>query len=458
MNRSVTEYLKNWKKRSGRKPLVIRGARQVGKTYLVRMFASDFFENIVEINFEQNPDHAVFFRSNQPKKIIQLIELQYNASIKAGISLLFLDEIQAAPEILASLRYFYEEMPELHIIAAGSLLEFALEEPVFSMPVGRIEYLYLGPMQFEEFLLALGEEKLAAFLGSFSINDTIAGPLHNRLNDLFRVYLVTGGMPESIAVYQKNQSWEECEAVKSSLLTTYQDDFNKYGRKVPNKRLQIVFRKIPHIVATKFKYVNISRDDRAAWISKALDLLCFARVAFRVYHSSCTGTPLGATINFKKFKLLFLDVGVMSTLCGLNLLDFELAEDILVVNSGAICEQFIGQHLLFSQQFFKEPELYYWIREKRGSAAEIDYVVSEGQHIVPIEVKAGKTGTLRSLHLFLREKKYPLALRFNSAAPAIHKEKSTAIDGTDISYRILSLPLYLVGQTRRLIRELTAKY
>jgi len=195
MDRFALGYLKTWKSKPNRKPLVIRGARQVGKTYLVRLFAQERFDHLLEINFERHPDMASLFASKDPKSILQMLELQFNIPIRPGRTLLFLDEVQAAPEILASLRYFLEELPELHVISAGSLLEFAMEEPVFSMPVGRIEYLHLGPMQFEEFLLAAGEKKLAAFLGDFTLQDTIPPALHTRLMGLLRKFLVTGGMP-----------------------------------------------------------------------------------------------------------------------------------------------------------------------------------------------------------------------------------------------------------------------
>ena len=453
MHRFALDYLDTWKVKPNRKPLIIRGARQVGKTYLARLFAGDHFDNLVEINFERDPGIASLFASKDPRKIVQMLELQFNVSIRPGGTLLFFDEIQATPEIFSSLRYFYEEMPELHVISAGSLLEFAMEEPAFSMPVGRIEYLYLGPMQFEEFLLAAGEENLVTFLSAFTFGDTIPEPVHGRLMELFRIFLVTGGMPESIGVYLKSKSWQECESVKHAQQATFEDDFNKYGRRFKHQRLQLLFRKIPLLVGRKFKYANVDRDERSAQLAKALDLLCQARVAYRVYHSTCSGIPLGATINEKKFKILFIDVGLMSTATGLNLLDYERAGDIMMVNAGAVCEQFVGQHLLFSQHLYREPEVHYWIREKKGSSAEVDYVISEGTAIVPVEIKAGKGGTLKSLHLFLRERRRPLGVRFNADIPSVLDLDTALSDGHNIPYRLLSLPLYLVGQVRRLVRN-----
>ncbi len=453
MLRFALEYLKTWKSKPNRKPLVIRGARQVGKTYLVRLFAKEYFDQLVEINFERDPEIASLFTSKDPLKIVQLLELQYNIPIRPGVALLFLDEIQAVPEMLVSLRYFYEELPELHVIAAGSLLEFALEEPSFSMPVGRIEYLHLGPMQLEEFLLAAGKDKLVTFLNEFSLGDSMPEPLHSQLMDLLRIFLVTGGMPEAVAVYLNSNSWRQCESTKHSLIATFQDDFNKYGKRVRHQRLQLLFKKIPLLAGSKFKYVNVDRNERPGDLAKALNLLFHARVAYPVYHSSCSGIPLGATIRPRKFKVLFLDVGLMSTATGLNLLDYEKAEDVMRVNAGAICEQYIGQHLLFFQHPYFEPEVYYWIREKKNSSAEVDYVLSEGTLIVPIEVKAGKSGTLKSLHLFLCEKHRSFGVRFNSDIPSVLESQTALAGRLNIPYRLLSLPLYMVGQVRRLIRQ-----
>lgn len=453
MYRFASEYLKKWELSKRRKPLVIRGARQVGKTYLVRAFAGEHFDRLLEINFEQEPDIALLFSSNKPHKIIQLLELQFNIPISGGKTLIFLDEVQAAPEVLGSLRYFYEEIPEQYIIAAGSLLEFAFEEPSFSMPVGRIEYLYLGPMQFEEFLLASGKDNLVSFLTNFNYQDSIPTPVHLQLIELMQTFFVTGGMPEPVSTYLESRSWQECESVKHALFTTFQDDFNKYGRRVKNQRLQLLFKKIPLVVGVKFKYVNIDCNERAGDLAKALNLLCLAHLAYRVHHSSCIGIPIGATADAKKFKIIFLDVGIMSTACGLNLLDYEKVEDVMLINSGSICEQYIGQHLLFSQQFFKEPELYYWVREKKGSSAEVDYVIAEGSRIVPIEVKSGKSGTLKSLQIFITEKRPGMCVRFNSEHPSFFKGLTTLPDRQNTPFRLLSLPLYMVGQTRRLIAQ-----
>jgi len=450
MKRNAIDYLMTWKKSGHRKPLVLRGARQVGKSWLVRQFAEKCMDNLIEINFEQTPDAAAHFADKSPEKIVSRLELLSGQAIVPGKTLLFLDEIQAAPEVFACLRYFYEQMPDLHVVAAGSLLEFVLKKHEFSMPVGRIEYMYLSPMSYEEFLTASGRERLVAFLKEYQIGDELIEHVHEQLMRALREYMVVGGMPEAVQAFVDSPSFLECEKVKQSVLSTYQDDFSKYGNRINVSRIQQMFNKIPRLVGGKFKYSHVDRQAQARDIKRALDLLCLALIAYKVYHSSSNGVPLAAEIDERKFKILFLDVGLMCRSCGLSLLEFENADDVMLVNSGAICEQFIGQHLLCSKDYFEEPEVYYWNREKRQSSAEVDYILSIGNKIVPTEVKAGKTGRLKSLHTFLKEKHCSFGLRFNADMPSLLDTSAVLPSGEVLEYRILSLPLYMVGQARRL--------
>lgn len=405
MYRFALDYLKSWKERDTRKPLVIRGARQVGKSFLVEMFAKLEFENLVKIDFEKMPDVAGLFESKSPKTILSLIEAKFGVDIKPGKTLLFLDEIQAAPEVFAVLRYFYEGMPSLHLISAGSLLEFALAAHTFSMPVGRIEYLHLGPMQFEEFMIAAQKEKLRKYLCDYTIGEEIPPSIHDDLMQLVKQYLVVGGMPEAVSVFLKAGSYRECEAVQQSILSTYRDDFNKYARNANPRRLEKIFSKAPRMVGNKFKYSQVDREEKARDLQNALRMLAMAKVVSLVYHSSANGVPLRAELDESKFKVLFLDTGLLCRSCGLGISEFEKADDIMMVNAGAVCEQFAGQHLLHSREFFEEPEIFYWMREKKTSNAEVDYIFSIGSDIIPVEVKSGKSGTLKSLHVFLHEKK-----------------------------------------------------
>lgn len=457
MYRSAMEYLKEWKTRDSRKPLVIRGARQVGKSHLVRDFAKLEFDTFVEINLDEDLSVVPYFDKSDPVEILRLLELHFDKSLEPGKTLLFIDEIQAAPQLLAKLRYFYEKRPELHVIAAGSLLEFTLEEHDFSMPVGRIEYLHLGPMRFSEFLLATGHKKLWAFIRAFKIGDDIPEPLHNKLSNLLLTYIVVGGMPESVATFAKTGSHRDCDFIKNNLLSTYKDDFSKYGKKVNVQHVLAVYEALPKLVGRKVKYVNISRDIRASELSKALRMLSLARVCHLVHHTSCNGIPLGAEMDASTFKPLFLDVGLLLSACGLSMIDIPIAEDLMLVNSGQICEQFVGQHLLYRQPPQKQPELHYWLREKPSSNAEVDYVIAQGQDIIPVEVKAGKTGNLRSLHQFTIEKNIPFAIKINSERPSLVKASGKMPDGRAYESTILNLPFYLIEKLDATYADFLAK-
>ncbi|OAD22118.1 ATPase [Candidatus Thiomargarita nelsonii] len=450
MYRQQLSYLSQWVKNKHRKPIVIRGARQVGKSTLVRLLSEQCHFDLIALNFERNPELSELFKSNDPKKITQLISLHTGKTIRPGHTLLFLDEIQAAATAIVALRYFYEELPALHILAAGSLLEFTLSQAAFSMPVGRIEYLHLGPMTFEEFLIAVDEKPLAEFIKNYQLNEELPKPIHDKLMALVKIYFITGGMPESIKAYLEDQTFLSSEKVKQSILSTYRDDFGKYASPTKHDLIRQVFNKIPTMIGNKFKYSHINRDIKPVNIATALNQLCLARVAWKVHHTAANGVPLGAEQNDRFFKVLFLDIGLISTHLGLNYLNLMEVEELDLVNNGGLAEQFVGQHLLYSEQAYEEPNLYYWVREKKSASAELDYVINLGQQIIPIEVKAGKTGQMKSLHLFLKEKQRSLGVRFNSAPPSQTEVSTKLSNGSPVDFRFISLPLYLVGQVRRL--------
>ncbi|MHC4581493.1 MAG: ATP-binding protein [Planctomycetota bacterium] len=453
MYRFALENLKDWARQDRRKPIVLRGARQVGKSYLVRLLAQECFESLVEVNFEQRPDMASLFESMEPEKIIPLLELRMGSSIVSGKTLLFLDEIQAAPEVLACLRYFHEKTPGLHVIAAGSLLEFVLEEHRFPMPVGRIEYRHLGPMTFEEFLLAMDRPQLCQFLQAYGVSDSIDPRIHDDLINIVRDYFVVGGMPEAVAEFAMTRSYLVSDRVLSSVLSTYKDDFAKYGTRVNHTHLAKVFAKIPALVGNKTKYTQIDRAEKSRSLKQALLQLENARIVYRVAHSHATGIPLGASVKEEHFKTLFLDVGLMCHACGLSMEDIQSAWEALFINRGAVCEQYVGQHLLYSGPSYQEPRLYCWLRQRGSANAEVDYVCQQGQTIIPIEVKAGKTGTLKSLHMFIHERDCSFAVRFNADLPSFARVKTSVAGMLPKSFRLLSLPFYLIGQVRRLCKE-----
>ena len=456
LHRKELAYLSDWAMRPSRKPLIIRGARQVGKSTLVRQFAQSSELSLLAINFERNPEYSEAFASNDPAQIQTVLGLLSGKKIIPGKTLLFLDEIQAAPAALAALRYLYEEVPDLHVLAAGSLLEFALEDAQFSMPVGRVEYLHLGPMQFEDFAGAMGQADLVGYLQQVSLEDIRAQrfprPLHEKSLSLLRQYWIVGGLPEAVARYVQTGDFAEVARVHHSIVATYRDDFNKYSQGSLKHRVQMVFDRLPMMVGRKFKYAHVSREHRAAELEAALQQLCMARVASRILHSSANGVPLGAESNPRVFKILYMDIGLMCSALNLNVLDLG-KHDLSMINDGVLAEQFIGQQLLYSGKYYETPALFYWVREAKSAAAEIDYLLTCGQQVVPVEIKAGTTGTLKSLHQFLKEKQYHFALRFNADVPSLWVDNKKLTDGSAIDYELLSLPMYLVGQAQRLMQD-----
>ena len=447
MNRNQLIKLRKWLDKNNRKPIVIRGARQVGKSTLVRIFAETQNLALAEINLERYPDLVSAFSQKDPASLLNLLEALPGINSITDDSLLFLDEIQAIPEAIPALRYFYEEMRQLPLVAAGSLLEFALSDHQFSMPVGRVEYLHMGPMVFTEFLDALDESKLSSIVRTYEIADELHPVIHNRLKDLLRTYFFVGGMPEAVATYAKSKRLKDVSDVHNSIIETYREDFPKYigSRNLP--RIQHVFNFTARNVGKKVKYSQFSRGDKSATIRGDIELLCMARVISKVIHSHCSGLPLQADIEENIFKLLFLDVGLMNAIGGLGWNTISNIAEAELINEGTIAEQFIGQHLQDSLSSSPNRELTYWLREGRASNAEVDYVLALNGKIIPIEVKSGASGSLKSLHQFVGEKGAPVAVRFDSGLPSTQRVVTrirNADKTIDLDYKLISLPLYLV--------------
>ncbi len=440
MERDVYGWLKNWKNEKKRKPLTIRGARQVGKTWLVNYFGRSDFDRLIDINFELQPQMKSCFASLDPMEIIQRIELSLNVDIVPGKTLLFLDEIQEYPEAIKALRYFYEKLPALHVIAAGSLLEFIMDAEAISFPVGRVQNIHLFPLSFGEFLSACGEYKLRHWLRDLSITEQIPESVHAKCVSLLRDYLYLGGMPETIASWLDTKSFSKTDEIHQLLLQNYKHDFGKYGRHVNFRLLDKVFTKAPATVGNKFKYADIDKDVNARDVRKSLNLLIKAHILHKVTAASGSGLPLAAHCNEKFFKILFLDVGLLQSAMGIAR-DTYMSENLLAVYQGLVTEQFIGQQLFALGKYFVEPEIYYWQREVKGSAAEVDYLWQIGEYILPIEVKAGKTGTLKSLRVYLSEKNAPFGIRF-SLHPLSYTDS------------VLSIPLYAIEALPGLIEQI----
>ena len=448
LRRLAENHLSDWQRRVGRKPLILRGARQVGKTYLVQNWGATRFESVVTVDLERERDLHSLFELTEPQRLLEELALLKGQQVVPGKTLLFLDEIQACPKALAQLRYFHELVPELHVIAAGSLLDFALRQFEYSMPVGRVEFLHLYPLSYDEFLEAVEGPALREYLSRLTRAQPPSEAVERKLVDTLRRYFFVGGMPEAVRAYAERKDLLEVQRIQTSLVETMEADFAKYGPGRLHELMRKTYRHVAQNVGRKIKYVNISRDERSADVRRAMEWLTLSRVVHPILHTAANGLPLGAERDDRQFKALFLDIGLVNRLCGLDLAD---SDDLVMVNEGALAEQFVGQQLLSATPAFEDPQLYYWMREARNANAEVDYLVSQSQEIVPIEVKAGKSGTLRSALQFLKEKKRHRAVRFYMGPFA---EEDVAVPGEEEkSIKLWSFPLYAAGQLNRLLRD-----
>jgi len=453
MRRDHTSFLIHWLNSSTRKPLIIRGARQVGKTWLIRDLANAQGMRLIELNFEKRPEQESLFSSNDPHEIIVNIAASTGSKIERTKTILFLDEIQAAPHLLEKLRWFAEDMPELPVVAAGSLLDFTLAKHAVSMPVGRIGYLYLEPLSFEEFLDATGQHELRAYLQNYDWNIEIPTAIHLQLMKIIKEYLVIGGMPAAISTWVAEKSPDAVNQVHFDLLTTYRDDFAKYSGRLTTDRLEEVMSSVPRQLGKKFVYKDVNSEVSAASLKQALDLLSKARVCHRIVATAANGLPLGAEADERFFKTIMLDCGLCGASLGLSLHQLRSVSEISMINSGGMAEQLVGQLLRTVIPAYIPPSLYYWQRGKKGAEAEIDYIIQHENQLIPVEVKAGTTGTLKSLHQFMKEKKKMTAIRVNSDVPGLTPIKVKDSQGVSIEYNLLSLPFYLLGQLHRLIKN-----
>ncbi len=449
--REAISHLTEWYNSNiTRKPLLLRGARQVGKTTLVRMLAKRLNLQLVEINLEKPWSFTKTFISLNPRQVIEAMEFELNIDIDPQNSLVFFDEVQACPTVLPLLRYFYEETPEYGIIATGPLLEFALAEPEFSIPVGRLELYHLGPLSFQEFLHVNGETKALKAIEKYQIGDEITDTVHEKLNALVRVFCIVGGMPEPVSIFKKSKNFREVEKTKSQIIETFRLDFHKYPKKSSPQLLRLVYDTLPNFLGRKLVYSKISSDYKSKELSAAVQQLCLAGIISKTYHSQANGVPLSAEKKETFFKLLLLDAGLLLSQLRLLPSEFNQVQELDLVNKGALAEQFIGQHLKYLQPAYRSPELYYWCRENPSASAEVDYLIESIHGIVPVEVKAGKTGKLKSLQIMVKEKSLPLAVRFCTAKPQINKEvRGTALG--PVEFTLVSLPHYLVQQISRLV-------
>lgn len=434
MERIISKKLLAWKNRPNRKPLILRGARQVGKTHTVLDFGQNYFKGKVHlVDLEKHPDwHRIFEKDLVAKRILSELEILVNARITPGTDLLFIDEIQTCPRAIMALRYFHEEFPALDLIAAGSLLEFAMKN--ISFPVGRVQILNMFPMSFPEFLHATGKTTAAETVLASAIRQPDA--VHSMLLEELRRYFFIGGMPECVKAFVQTGKIRDAFEVQADLVNTFRQDFSKYVPYSDARCLNSVLSATAKHVGHQIKYSQLAEGFTNPTIKKAFDLLCLAQVIRKVPATSPAGLPLGAAASERKFKALMLDVGLMQHLCGLPV-DVEFAKtDLLSIYQGALAEQFVGQELVAAGQ----SELYYWAREAKSSSAEVDYLIVKDGTIHPIEVKSGASGRLKSLHLLLQNyPNCPSGKVFSSAHYAELPEQ-----------KLVFLPLYYAFQQGRL--------
>lgn len=415
--RLIDNYLSEWASRDTHKPVLLRGARQVGKSTAVKELSKKF-DSFVEINFEKQPKYKILFDDDlDVKRIVPQISAIYGTSIKPGQTLLFLDEIQECPRAIMALRFFKEDMPELHVIAAGSLLEFALKElPTFG--VGRIHSMFMYPMTFDEFLEANGQQLLIETRNEASIDNPLPEPIHNKLVDFLRTYMLVGGMPEAVKTWVEYHDYIRCQEIQDDIVVTYEDDFPKYKKNVDPTLLRRTLRSVAVQAGKKFVYTKVGLDYKTAEVKKAVELLTLAGILHPVTHTDANGLPLGSEEDKSYQKMLLLDTGLLLRLLNMSLGDVsELTTQILtasatdLANKGPMAEMVVGLEMLHNMSPNIRHELYYWVRHAKNSQAEIDYIATYLQTVVPIEVKADTQGGMKSLWAFMRDKRLHYAIR-----------------------------------------------
>lgn len=431
--RDAEKRLQQWKESTNRKPLILRGARQVGKTTLVKQFAQSYDHHIF-LNLEKLADLSYFQKHHDVKTIVESLFLSNNISTKhLGKTLLFIDEIQEEPKAIQLLRYFYEEFPELHVIAAGSLLEFALGK-VKSFPVGRIEYLYLHPLNFGEFLNAINHQTALEQLNTIPVQ-SFAHPI---LRDLFNQYAIIGGMPEVVKIFIQKNSLTDLPLVYESIWATYQNDAEKYASNDTDRKV------IKHIMATahlyvdeRIKFQNFGNSNyRSREVGEAMRNLDNARIIQLIYPT--TGLEVPIRPDHKKApKLQFLDTGLLNHALAIQSEMLALT-DLNPFYKGAIIPHLITQELTSLNAIINK-KTNFWVREKKQASSEVDLVFTYTDKVIPIEIKSGSTGTLKSLHQFMERTNHPYAIRIYAGELKVEETKTPG----GVPYLLLNMPYYL---------------
>lgn len=415
--RIIDKYLSEWAARPAHKPILLRGARQVGKSTAVRHLGEQF-KYYVEINLEKQPDYKMLFsRDLQVNRIVSQMAALCGIPIIPKETLLFLDEIQDCKEAIMALRFFKEDLPDLHVIAAGSLLDFVLDDiPTFG--VGRIHSMYMFPMTFDEFLMANGESVLLEARNQATSTSPLPEPLHYKLVQLLRTFILVGGMPESVVKWVETNDYLQCQEVQDDILTGYEADFPKYKKKIDPQLLSATMKSAAIQATHKFVYARVPGEYKTSEVKKALEMLTKAGILIPVTHSDANGLPLGEERDDSIRKLLLLDTGLMLRLLNMSLGDITaVTTQILtssasdMVNKGPMAEMLAGLELLHYLSPNLHHELFYWVRQAKNSTAEVDYVLPHDMQVLPFEVKAGVQGGMKSLWDFMRDKRLTQAVR-----------------------------------------------
>lgn len=438
MKRTIMNSLYAWKNEPKRKPLILMGARQVGKTFVLKKFGEQEYSNTVYLNFEDNPRLCKLFDASlDPAMILKALTIEMNAEIIEGKTLIVFDEIQECPNALNSLKYFCENAPKQHIAAAGSLLGVKLAH-VKGFPVGKVQFLSLYPLSFLEFLEAVKETRLKSFIEELKNIEPLPPNLHEKLLMYFKEYLFVGGMPEAVAEYIDSQNVSKVREIQTAILNAYSLDFAKHAPKEHIMKINQVWGSIPSQLAKenkKFIYSAIREGGRAKEFEVALQWLMEAGLIYRVPLVSIPKIPLSAYADLNAFKVYLVDVGLLGAMSNLSAKTILHENELFQEFRGAITENYVAQELVHSQY-----PLYYWTSEGR---AELDFIIEQEDFIYPLEVKSGNSSKKKSLRVY--GDTYHPKMLIRSSPMNLRK------DGD-----ILNCPLYLIEELRALISFYTA--
>ena len=449
IERAIDSLLLEWKNSSNLKPLLLRGARQVGKSSAVKHLSKSF-KYYIEVNFETRPEvRELFEKVHNVHELANNLSILYNQPVIAGATLLFLDEIQASPDAIKSLWSFKEDFPDLHVIAAGSLLEFTLKE-LPSFGVGRIRSLFIYPFSFDEFLMAEGKESWVKAKREASAEKPLFEALHNDLVQHYRTFLMVGGMPASVAAWVNSHDYRQCQTELDDIQLSYYDDFAKYAKKVEPQLLRNTLQSVILQIGNKFTYSRVEGGYRTEDVKKALELLCDAGIIKKVCHTAGNGLPLGAEVNNKFCKYIYLDSGLLLRILDLDLGSAQPLTELIIagtaedlVNKGGLAEMELGWELIKYNNPRTQHDLYYWENTAEGTRSEVDYLTVRDLKILPIECKSGTSGKMKSLHYFMKQKHLSYAIR--SSLENFALLESTDNQSGDTPRRIQIIPLYAIS-------------